>query len=151
LAAFLQLMLQDAWPDRRVEVINLGTTAIASFPVLGITTEALDYEPDLVVVYTGYNEFFGTYGVASVGRAGSRPWMLRANRWLHSLAIVQALRKARHRNESAEDCTLTEEMMEQTYVGPDDWRRSAASTKLMTRGRRAGMLRIIVMTASRLR
>ena len=28
-SAFLQLMLQDAWPDRRVEVINLGTTAIA--------------------------------------------------------------------------------------------------------------------------
>ena len=77
LAAFLQLMLQDAWPDRRVEVINLGTTAIASFPVLGITTEALDYEPDLVVVYTGHNEFFGTYGVASVaapaaGRGCSR-------------------------------------------------------------------------------
>jgi hypothetical protein len=54
-SAFLQLMLQDAWPDRQVEVINLGTTAIASFPVFGITIEVLDYEADLVVVYTGHN------------------------------------------------------------------------------------------------
>ena len=62
--------------------------------MLEITTEALNYEPDLVVVYTGHNEFFGTYGVASVGHAGTRPWMLKATRWLHSLAIVQALRRA---------------------------------------------------------
>jgi tetratricopeptide (TPR) repeat protein len=129
-SAFLQLMLQDAWPDRRVEVINIGTTAIASFPVLEIMTEALDYEPDLVVVYTGHNEFFGTYGVASVGHAGSRPWMLKTTRWLNSLAIVQALRKARHRQDSAQDRTLMEEMMERTYVGPDDWRRRAAANTL---------------------
>ena len=129
-SAFLQLMLQDAWPDRRVEVINLGTTAIASFPVLEIMTEALVYQPDLVVVYTGHNEFFGTYGVASIGRAGSRPWMLKANRWLHSLAIMQALHKARRPKESEQNRTLMEEMMGQTYVGPDDWRRSAAANML---------------------
>ena len=129
-SAFLQRMLQDAWPDRRVEVINLGTTAIASFPVLEIMTEALDYAPDLVVVYAGHNEFFGTYGVASVGRAGSRPWMLKASRWLHSLAITQALHKARRRKESAQNRTLMEEMMGQTYVGPDDWQRSAAANTL---------------------
>jgi lysophospholipase L1-like esterase len=129
-SAFLQLMLQDAWPDRRVEVINLGTTAIASFPVLGIMTEALDYQPDLVVVYTGHNEFFGTYGVASVGRAGSRPWMLEATRWLHSLALVQALQQTRQRQESTPDRTLMEEMMGQTYVAPDDWQRTAAANTL---------------------
>jgi len=129
-SAFLQLMLQDAWPERRVEVIDLGTTAIASFPVLGITTEALDYEPDLIVVYTGHNEFFGTYGVASVGRAGSRPWMLSVNRWLRSLASVQALWKIRSSQDSGQDRTLMEEMMERAYIGPGDWRRNAAANML---------------------
>ena len=90
-SAFLQAMIEDAWPTGKVEVINLGTTAIASFPVLGILSEVLEFQPDLVVIYTGNNEFFGTYGVASSGRAGSRPWMLRANRFLHSLALVQGL------------------------------------------------------------
>jgi len=92
-SAFLQAMLQEAWPDRRVEVINLGTTAVASYPVLGMMTEALDYEPDLIIVHTGHNEFFGTYGVASIGQAGAKPWMLGATRFLHSLAMVQGLEK----------------------------------------------------------
>jgi tetratricopeptide (TPR) repeat protein len=56
--------------------------------------------------------------------------MLKANRWLHSLAMVQALRRVRHRNEPTEDRTLMEEMMGRTYVGPDDWRRSAAANML---------------------
>jgi hypothetical protein len=46
--AFLQEILQDVWPDREVEVINLGTTAVASFPVLDIMRQAMAYDPDLV-------------------------------------------------------------------------------------------------------
>jgi lysophospholipase L1-like esterase len=129
-SAFLQQMLQDAWPGRCVELINLGTTAIASFPVLGVLTEALRYQPDLVVIYTGHNEFFGTYGVASVSRAGSRPWMLQANRWLHSLAVVQALQRIRPRPAATGNRTLMEEMMGQTYIAENDWRRQAAAYML---------------------
>jgi len=129
-SAFLQLMLQDAWPKRQVEVINLGTTAIASFPALGILAEALQYQPDLVVIYLGHNEFFGTYGVASVGRAGARPWLLQATRWLHSLAIVQGLESLRHRGDSTEGRTFMEQMMGQTYIGPNDPLRKAAANLL---------------------
>src|SRR3984957_7303681 len=75
-SAFLQAMLQDAWPERHVEVINLGTVAVASYPVLGIMTEALNFNPDLIIIHTGHNEFFGAYGVAFSSRAGNKPWML---------------------------------------------------------------------------
>jgi len=129
-SAFLQLMLQDAWSERQVEVINLGTTAIASFPVLGILTEALQYQPDLVVIYLGHNEFFGTYGVASVGSAGARQWILQATRWFHSLAIVQALQRFRHRGDSTENRTFMEQMMARTYIGPNDSLRKAAANLL---------------------
>ena len=138
-SAFLQAMLEDAWPARKVEVINLGTTAVASFPVLGILTEALEFQPDLVVIYTGNNEFFGTYGVASSGRAGSRPWMLRANRFLHSLALVQGLSRLLDRGDKEVDRTLMETMMAQNYIGPDDWRRPAAANNLYENV--AGMIR----------
>ena len=37
-SAFLEAMLKDCWPDKRVEVINIGTTAIASFPVMGMAS-----------------------------------------------------------------------------------------------------------------
>jgi tetratricopeptide (TPR) repeat protein len=129
-SAFLGEMLKDAWPDRKVEIINLGTTAIASFPVSEIMTEALDYEPDLVIVSTGHNEFYGTYGVASIGWAGSRPWMLRATRFIHSLAIAQAVEKLIPGRGPEQDKTLMELMVGRSYVAPDDWRRKAAARNL---------------------
>jgi tetratricopeptide (TPR) repeat protein len=129
-SSFLEQMLRDVLPERKVEVINLGTTAIASFPVLGILTEALDYEPDLMVIYTGNNEFFGTYGVGSSGRAGGKPWMLSATRALHSLALVQVLDALLYSRRSDSDRTLMEAMVGQSYLGPDDWRRAAAANNL---------------------
>ena len=128
--SFLQAMLQDAWPQRTVEVINLGTTAVASYPVLGMMTEALDYSPDLVVIYTGHNEFFGTYGVASIGRAGGRPWMLGVTRFVHSLAIVQAWTKLTASKTPEGNITLMERMVGRAYVAPDDWSRAAAANNL---------------------
>ncbi len=128
--SFLQAMLQDAWPQRKVEVINLGTTAVASYPVLGMMTEALEFAPDLVVIYTGHNEFFGTYGVASIGRAGGKPWMLGVTRFVHSLAIVQAWTKLTAPKTPEGNITLMERMVGRAYVAPDDWSRAAAANNL---------------------
>lgn len=61
-ASFLQAMLADAWPERAVEVVNLGITSIASFAVAQVVEDGLALAPDLVVVYTGHNEFYGLYG-----------------------------------------------------------------------------------------
>lgn len=62
-AAFLEAMLQDALPNRQVEVFNLGITSIASFAVAQTLADALPLiRPDAVVVYTGHNEFYGIYG-----------------------------------------------------------------------------------------
>jgi tetratricopeptide (TPR) repeat protein len=129
-SAFLGEMLRDIWPDKNIEVINLGTTAVASFPVMEIMTEALDYEPDLMIISTGHNEFFGTYGVASTGSAGSRPWMLRTTRFVHSLALVQGLKRVLPERGSQETRTLMEIMVGTQYVGPDDRRRQAAAHNL---------------------
>lgn len=48
----------------RYEVINAGGISYASYRVVKILEELLDYEPDLFVVYTGHNEFLEarTYG-----------------------------------------------------------------------------------------
>jgi lysophospholipase L1-like esterase len=129
-SAFLQAMLQDAWPERHVEVINLGTVAVASYPVLGIMTEALKFNPDLIIIETGHNEFYGAYGVASTSRAGSQPWMLATTRFLHSLAIVQGLEKLLRPKRLDTQHTLMELMAGQNYIAPDDWRRAAAANNL---------------------
>jgi lysophospholipase L1-like esterase len=130
-SAFLKAMLQDAWPDRHVEVINLGTTAVASYPVRGMLDEALRYEPDLVIIHTGHNEFFGTYGVASIGQAGGAVWQLALTRFVHSLATVQAFTQwQRSRRPAATDRTLMEMMVGREHVSATDPRRKAAARNL---------------------
>lgn len=132
-SAFLQEMLGDAWPGRRVEVINLGTTAVASYPTLDMVTQALHYQPDLVVVYSGHNEFYGAYGVASMHAAGRSPWALRLNRRLRGTGLMQALagllaRPSGQRDDGSR--TLMEMMIGNDSIAPSDPLRAAAERNL---------------------
>jgi tetratricopeptide (TPR) repeat protein len=129
-SAFLEKMLTDAWPERKVEVINLGTTAVASFPVLGMLTEALEFEPDLVIIHTGHNEFFGAYGVSSISRGGTSRFRLKATRFVRSLALVQFASRHWQSEESLKGKTLMEIMAAQTYTAPDSPLREAAARNL---------------------
>ncbi len=64
--AILQNMLADVAPDKHIEVINCGITAITSHSVLDMEREILrNYQPDVLVIYTGHNEFYGVFGQAS--------------------------------------------------------------------------------------
>ena len=129
-SAFLKEMLGDVWPERTVEVINLGTTAVASFPVRELLEQALEYEPDLVIVYSGHNEFYGAYGVASINQAGSTPRMLELQYQIRELAIMQALSRFMHYLGGARAPSLMEAMVGQDYVEADSWKREAASNLL---------------------
>lgn len=69
---FLRDRLQNLLPQYNIEVINVGLSAVGSFVVLDFMDELMDYEPDLVVLYLGHNEFYGAYGVGSrVAMSGS--------------------------------------------------------------------------------
>ena len=127
--SFLEAMLEDVWPQREVEVINLGTTAVASFPVLEILKEGIRYEPDLVVIYCGHNEFFGAYGVSSIHRAGRSPQALWLQRRINGLALLQGLRAIRHAADGGGK-TLMERIVEQEYIAPEDPLRGAAAGNL---------------------
>jgi tetratricopeptide (TPR) repeat protein len=57
-ARHLERMLERAYPDRAVEVVNLGIVAIAARQVEVLVEHVCrSYEPDAVVVYSGNNEF----------------------------------------------------------------------------------------------
>ena len=129
-SAFLKEMLGDVWPHRTVEVINLGTTAVASFPVREFLKQALAYEPDLVVVYSGHNEFYGAYGVVSSNQAGSSPAMLKLQHQLHGLAIVQATGRLLQYLRGWEPPSLMEAMVGQDFISAESWKREAAANLL---------------------
>ena len=88
-AAFLRERLSCVFPDRRVEVINLGMTGTNSYTVLDLARELPAYAPDLLLVYDGHNEFYGGLGVSSRGLlGGSRTATLVYLRLLHSRAFL---------------------------------------------------------------
>ncbi len=54
---WLKLSLRAALPDTDFEVVNCGGISYASYRLVPIMRELLEYEPDLFIIYTGHNEF----------------------------------------------------------------------------------------------
>jgi len=155
ISSFLRAMLFDAMPSKKVEVISLGTTAIASFPLVYQVRDALEFAPDLIVFYTGNNEFFGAYGVASINAAGSLPvWALRAMRTARGLALVQVLDGWLYKG-TDENRSLMEEMIGRTFIPADSPLRDAAARNLganigtmLDEAKAAGVTALVCTTAS---
>ncbi len=94
---FLQLMLEDAYPGREIEVINCGITAINSYVLLDFAEEVTAQEPDLVLIYAGHNEFVGPYGAATpFVRLGSDRSYIKLQMRLQRTRIYYLLGEALH-------------------------------------------------------
>lgn len=53
----LQHALATAYPDRKIEVLNVAAHGYASYRVRDVFTDVIEYDPDLIVLYSGNNEF----------------------------------------------------------------------------------------------
>jgi len=71
-------VLQDAMPNRAVEVVNVATSAINTYTLYDQTDEILQYEPDAIMIYAGHNEFYGALGVGSNENLGAFPSFVRS-------------------------------------------------------------------------
>ena len=56
-AGWLREFLPLADPAHRWEVINAGGISYASYRVAAVTEQLLEMDPDLLIIYTGHNEF----------------------------------------------------------------------------------------------
>jgi len=61
----LERRLSASSRDQRVEVVNLGMTAVNSYTIWDLRSHVVDLNPDLVVIYAGHNEFYGAFGAGS--------------------------------------------------------------------------------------
>ena len=79
LTTWLELNLQTADPRRQWQVVNCGGISYASYRLVAILEEVLGYEPDLIILYVGHNEFLEDreYGhIRDLPRVLARPWEL---------------------------------------------------------------------------
>ncbi len=79
-SGILEAMLKDVLPGKNIEVINLGYDALSSYGVLDIVRHIVSLNPDLIIAYTGHNEFIGHFGGNSAIYYGQ-------SRWIPKLAI----------------------------------------------------------------
>ncbi len=95
LAPQLRAQLRAAYPGRAITVYNLGVTAINSHAILPIVRQAVEFRPDLFVVYMGNNEVVGPFGPSSVATTGvpSRA-MIGANLFVRRTRLGQLVQRA---------------------------------------------------------
>ena len=94
---WLELDLAQADPGRKWQVVNCGGVSYASYRLVPVLREVFEYEPDLIVLYTGHNEFLEDreYGhIRDIPAVVRRPLELAAGTRTFNLLREAALRLA---------------------------------------------------------
>ena len=87
---WLQLRLEQLDSTRKWTVVNCGGVSYASYRLVPIVEEVLDYEPDLIVLYTGQNEFLEDRTYDQIKKTPS--WIGRTHERLSSFRSYSFLR-----------------------------------------------------------
>jgi lysophospholipase L1-like esterase len=138
-ASFLAEYLRQMAPGRPLEVLNLGATAVASYPIRCVAIEAMrTMQPDVIVVYGAHNEFFGAGGVASREPLGGSVAAMRLRHGLRGLALYQGLERILPQGggESSDgNVPLITWMAQEVVTAPEDPKRVRAQEHLATNWR----------------
>lgn len=88
----LKRRLELLYPDINIEVVNLGISAICTYTIKDFMPAVLEQKPDLILIYTGHNEYYGAMGVGSTESAGSSRWLTNVSIYLEKLKTYQLVR-----------------------------------------------------------
>jgi tetratricopeptide (TPR) repeat protein len=88
----LQERLQDAYPDKKIEMVNTAITAINTFTLLDFMPQILAEKPDAILIYAGHNEFYGAFGVGSAEAVSHNRALIRLHLRLMNSKVYQALK-----------------------------------------------------------
>ncbi len=88
-SGWLEDLLKASSPHRNFEVINAGGISYASYRIVPLIQETARFEPDLMVVYTGQNEFLERRTYHNLFTQGRFLVTLRS--WLQTLRIYHLL------------------------------------------------------------
>lgn len=61
----LKRKLEILYPENTIEVVNCGVSAINTYTLRDFVPGILEQKPDLILIYTGHNEYYGALGVGS--------------------------------------------------------------------------------------
>jgi tetratricopeptide (TPR) repeat protein len=90
----LQVQLELLYPEKKIEVVNASLTGTNSFTVLDFIAELSPFQPDLFIIYSGQNEFYGALGAASTNTFGTSRWIIRSYQLLRSIKTFLLLERS---------------------------------------------------------
>ncbi len=88
----LHKQLEDAYPGKKIEMINTAITAINSFTLRDFAGQILEQKPDAILIYAGHNEFYGAFGVGSNETMSKNSSLTRVHIFMMDFKIYQLLR-----------------------------------------------------------
>jgi lysophospholipase L1-like esterase len=168
--AWLELRLHDADPSRCWRVVNCGGVSYASYRLVPILEEVLQYDPDLIILYTGHNEFLEERTYAQVRRTPRiiaalhgmfsqlRTYNVLRSAWLRAKGEdINTKRAAAHRLPDEVDALLDVAGGLESYRRDDKQRRGAAAhfefnlRRMIAMARAAGVPLVLVNPVSNLK
>ncbi len=89
---YIRQRLEHNYPQTKVEVINIGLTAVNSYTIRDFIPGVIEQNPDLVVIYAGHNEYYGALGVGSMESLGKSRSFINLVLYLNKYKITQLVR-----------------------------------------------------------
>jgi tetratricopeptide (TPR) repeat protein len=88
---YLKRRLELVYPGSRIEVVNLGMSAISTYTMLDLLPAVLQQKPDLILFYNAHNEYYGALGAGSSESYGSSVFITKTMIWLQDFKTIQLL------------------------------------------------------------
>ncbi len=89
---YIKKRLELVYPETKIEVVNIGLTAVNSYTIRDLFPGVLEQKPDLVLIYAGHNEYYGALGVGSMESLGTSRSMVNLILYLNKYKTVELLR-----------------------------------------------------------
>ena len=89
----LEQRLLQSFPGKNIEIINTAMAAVNSYTLRDLADEIIAQDPDLVLIYAGHNEYYGSLGVGSAESLGRFVGVVNAYLKLQDFCVVQALQR----------------------------------------------------------
>jgi tetratricopeptide (TPR) repeat protein len=128
---YIRKRLELTYPENTIEVVNLGLTAISSYTIRDFVPGMIAQKPDLILIYTGHNEYYGALGVGSMESLGSNRAFIKLALYLNKFKTTQLLKNIiqwgagliSSSNENARTGTLMSRMAKDQYIpfGSDNY------------------------------
>ncbi len=160
----LQFRLQDAFPRKRIEVVNTSLAAITSYALLDQADEIIRQHPDAILIYAGHNEYYGALGIASVEFGGNIRWIKKLHLRLVHLRSYQLMQKTvnlifpKFSRSASRKATLMESIARGKAIDPYSKEQSAGIvqfranlSELLEKCRKAGVRVILSEQVSNIR